>query len=113
MCPHWLEPLCRALSYADARHLFPRLRRTEGEPRTAEHQALLHDVLRGIKDPAAPIEQLFADERWEPAAIEQLFADERWKPGFCTGPNMKSCWTLDSTSSNSVFLLKLNLNLRV
>ena len=62
--PRWLELLRRALSYADARRLFPRLHRTEGAPRTAEHQALLHDVLRGLKDPEAPIEPLFADERW-------------------------------------------------
>jgi len=62
--PHWLEPLRRALSFVDARRLFPRLHRTEGAPRAAEHQALLHDVLRGLKDPEAPIEPLFADERW-------------------------------------------------
>jgi hypothetical protein len=28
------------------------------------HQALLHDVLRGLKDMEAPIEPLFADECW-------------------------------------------------
>ena len=40
-------------------------------PRTAEHQALLHDVLRGLKDPDVPIEPLFADELWESAVLRR------------------------------------------
>ena len=62
--PPWLEPLRRALGSADARNIFPRFQRGEGAQRTAEHQALLHDVLCGLKDPEAPIGPLFADERW-------------------------------------------------
>ena len=57
----WLEPLRRALGAVEVRKLSPRLQRGEGAPRTAEHQALLHDVLRGLRDPEASIGPLFAD----------------------------------------------------
>ena len=59
-----IEQLRRALGSADARKLLSRLQRGDGAPRTAEHQALLHDVYRGLKDPDAFIEPLFADEQW-------------------------------------------------
>ena len=60
----WLEPLRRALRVGsvDVRKLFPRLQRGEGAPRTAEHQALLHEVLRGLRDPDVWVSLLLADK---------------------------------------------------
>ena len=72
----WLEPLRRALGSVDVRKLFPRLQRGEGAPRTAEHQALLHDVLRGLRDSEAPIGPLFADERW--ARVSSSAPQQSW-----------------------------------
>ena len=62
--PHWLDPLRRVLSVADAATLFPRLDRGEGAPESRPHQALIHDVLAGLHEPACNIPALFSDERW-------------------------------------------------
>ena len=54
-------------------------------PRTTEHQALLHDVLRGLKDPGAPIEPLFAEASQQFCDVAEL-ADSpapAWVPMRC------------------------------
>ena len=62
--PAWLEPLRRVLCVVETRRLFPRLNRGEDVPEAAVHQALLHDVIHGLKRRDVPIGPLFADERW-------------------------------------------------
>ena len=47
--PGWLEPLRRVLPMVDTALLFPPLDRGEGVPEVPAHQALLHDVIRGLK----------------------------------------------------------------
>ncbi len=61
--PAWLEPLLRALCVLEERgRLFPRLNR-EDVPEAVVHQALLHDVINGLKRRDVPIGPLFAEER--------------------------------------------------
>ena len=62
--PGWLEPLRRALHCADTAVLFPLLDRGEGVPAEAIHQALLHDVLHGLRTGNVSVLSLFADDRW-------------------------------------------------
>jgi hypothetical protein len=62
--PAWLEPLHRVLCVVETRRLFPRLRRGEDVPEVAVHQALLHDVIRGLKRRDVLVGPLFTDERW-------------------------------------------------
>ena len=62
--PGWLEPLRRVLPMVDTALLFPPLDRGEGVPEVPTHQALLHDVIGGLKRGDCPIPSLFADERW-------------------------------------------------
>ena len=63
--PQWLEPLRRALRVVETRRLFPRLSRGEGASEVEVHQALLSDVIHGLKQQGTQIEPLFADERWK------------------------------------------------
>ncbi len=63
--PGWLEPLRRNLCCADTAILFPLLDRGEGVPDEAVHQALLHDVLRGLRMGNVSVSSLFADDRWD------------------------------------------------
>jgi len=63
--PSWLEPLRRVLRMVDTRKLFHRLDRGEGAPEVAAHQALIHDVIRGLQRHDLPVEPLFADTRWQ------------------------------------------------
>ena len=62
--PPWLEPLRRILQMVDTRNLFRRLDRGEGTPAEATHQALIHDVIRGLQRHDVPVEPLFSDSRW-------------------------------------------------
>ena len=62
--PQWLEPLRRALRVVETRRLFPRLSRAEGAHEAEVHQALLSDVIHGLRQHGTQIESLFADERW-------------------------------------------------
>ena len=48
----------------DTRNLFRRLDRGEGTPAEATHQALIHDVIRGLQRHDVPVEPLFSDSRW-------------------------------------------------
>jgi hypothetical protein len=63
--PSWLEPLRRVLRIVDTRKLFRCLDRGEGTPAVAVHQALIHDVIRGLQRHDVPVEPLFADSRWQ------------------------------------------------
>ena len=63
--PPWLEPLRRVLKMVDARNLFRRLDRGEGTPAEPAHQALMHDVIRGLQRHDVPVEPLFSDTRWQ------------------------------------------------
>ena len=62
--PSWLEPLRRVLPSVDTALLFPPLDRGEGVPEVPAHQALLHEVMWGLKRGDCPIPSLFVDERW-------------------------------------------------
>ena len=62
--PRWLEPLRRVLPTVNTTLLFPPLDRGEGVPEVPAHQALLHEVMWGLKRGDCPIPSLFADERW-------------------------------------------------
>ena len=63
--PGWLEPLRRTLCCANTAILFPLLDRGEGVPDEAVHQALLHDVLHGLRMGDVSVSSLFADGRWD------------------------------------------------
>ena len=63
--PAWLQPLRRALKVVEVRTLFPYLDRGEGVPEVAVHQALLSEVIRGLRGGESPTEPLFEDQRWE------------------------------------------------
>jgi hypothetical protein len=62
--PAWLEPFRRALRVVDCKRLFPSLDRGEGVPDVAVHQALISDVLRGLRQADMQIGPLFTDNRW-------------------------------------------------
>ena len=63
--PHWLEPLRRALTLADAAALFPRLPRGEGTRNAPAHQTLVSDTIRALRHPQCDTPRLFMDERWQ------------------------------------------------
>ena len=63
--PSWLEPLRRVLKMVDARNLFRRLDRGEGTTAEPTHQALIHDVIRGLQRHDVPVKPLFSDTRWQ------------------------------------------------
>ena len=63
--PSWLEPLRRVLHTVDAALLFPPLDRGEGVPAVPAHQALLHEVLGGLRRGDGSIPSLFSDVRWD------------------------------------------------
>jgi hypothetical protein len=63
--PGWLEPLLQTLCCADTAILYPLLDRVEGVPDEAVHQALLHDVLRGLRMGDVSVSSLFADDRFD------------------------------------------------
>jgi hypothetical protein len=60
----WLEQLRGALSTVDTALLFPPLDRGEEVPAVPAHQALLQEVMEGLKRRDCPIPSLFVDERW-------------------------------------------------
>jgi hypothetical protein len=63
---NWLEPLRRTLCCADTAIFFPLLDRgdSEGVPDEAVHQAVLHDVLHGLRKSDVSVSSLFAHDRW-------------------------------------------------
>ena len=63
--PSWLTSLQRALRAADTPLLFPRLNRGSVCLEVPVHQALLHDVLRGLQQQDVLVEPLFSDRRWQ------------------------------------------------
>jgi len=63
--PSWLTPLQRALRAVDTSLLFPRLNRRSARLEVPVHQALLHDVIRGLQQQEGPVEPLFSDTRWQ------------------------------------------------
>ena len=62
--PHWLEALQRVLHRVDTAAVFPRLDHGGGT-HTPVHQALLREVITGLKTPSVPISGLFQDVRWD------------------------------------------------
>ncbi len=62
--PAWLEPFRRALRVVDCKRLFPSLDRVEGVPEVAVHQALMSDVLHGLRQADVQLGPLFTDNRW-------------------------------------------------
>ncbi len=60
----WLEPFRRALCVVDCKRLFPSLDRGKGVPDVAVHQALISDVLRGLRQADVQIGRLFTDNSW-------------------------------------------------
>ena len=75
--PGWLEPLRRVLPTVDTALLFPPLDRGQGVPEVPAHQALLHDVIGGLKRGDCPIPSLFADERWN--AVRSAIPWHSWQ----------------------------------
>ena len=63
--PAWLQPFRRALQVVDIERLFSRLNRSEGAAVVAVHQALLSDVIHGLRQQDGSVQHLFADERWQ------------------------------------------------
>jgi len=61
----WLQPFRRALLVVEVKRLFPLLSRSEGATEVAVHQALISDVIRGLRQQDGTVEHLFADERWQ------------------------------------------------
>ena len=61
--PHWLEALRRVLNRVDTAAIFQRIDRGGGAPIPA-HQALLREVIAGLKDPQVPASRLFESELW-------------------------------------------------
>ena len=62
--PRWLEALLRVLHRVETAAIFPRLDRGGGTP-TPAHQALLREVIAGLKDPSVSVSGLFEDVRWD------------------------------------------------
>ena len=62
--PEWLLPLRRALKAVDVTQLFHSLDRGEGAQEVAVHQALISDVIQGLRQREGPVGHLFADDRW-------------------------------------------------
>jgi hypothetical protein len=62
--PEWLLPLRRALKAVDVTQLFHSLDRGEGAQEVAVHQALISDVIHGLRQREGPVGHLFADDRW-------------------------------------------------
>ena len=56
--PRWLEVLLRVLHRVETAAIFPRLDRGGGTP-TPAHQALLLEVIAGLKDPSVSVSGLF------------------------------------------------------
>ena len=75
--PSWLEPLRRVLTEVDTALLFPPLDRGEGVPEVVTHQALLHDVLWGLRRGDCSVPSLFADERWN--AVRSSIPWQSWQ----------------------------------
>ena len=65
--PGWLEPLWRAFHRSDTAAHFPLLDWGEGALDVAVNQALLHDVLWGLRGGGVVMLDLFMDERWNAA----------------------------------------------
>ena len=65
--PAWLQPFRRALQVVDSdiEQLFSRLNRSEGAAVVVVHQALLSDVIHGLRQQDGSVQHLFADERWQ------------------------------------------------
>jgi hypothetical protein len=57
----WLEPFRRAIRVDDCKRLFPSLDQGEGVPEVAVHQALISDVLRGLRQADVQVGPLFTD----------------------------------------------------
>ena len=74
--PAWLQPLRRALKVVEVKTLFPYLDRGEGVPEVAVHQALLSEVIRGLRGAEGPTERLFEDQRWE--RVESAAPRKSW-----------------------------------
>ena len=62
--PEWPLPLRRALKAVDVTQLFHILDRGEGAQEVAVHQALISDVIQGLRQREGPVGHLFADDRW-------------------------------------------------
>jgi hypothetical protein len=98
-----------AISLVNTVLLFPQLDRPdrgEGVPEVPVHQALLHNVIEGLKQGDHPVSSLVADERWNvvcslsyiPWHIWQRELHRHGQPGFSeawTGSERATCPILD------------------